>query len=150
MNQLKSFLIMATCAILAPLTGSAAMQAPPTLPNPILYLTATEVYTTAGGTFVRHRYDVFNKAQYPAAMFAPAPGLPPCGRNTNSSRTWVDFFDSRGNRLYGFCALGSPSDLGSIWFATPEGTVPPSYVYIEINDRQTNTKYRSNLADTTL
>ena len=150
MNQLKSFLIMATCAILAPLTGSAAMQAPPTLPNPILYLTATEVYTTAGGTFVRHRYDVFNKAQYPAAMFAPAPGLPPCGRNTNSSRTWVDFFDSRGNRLYGFCALGSPSDLGSIWFATPEGTVPPSYVYIELNDRQTNTKYRSNLADTTL
>ena len=150
MNQLKSFLIMTTCAILAPLTGSAAMQAPPTLPNPILYLTATEVYTTAGGTFIRHRYDVLNKAQYPAAMFAPAPGLPPCGRNTNSSRTWVDFFDSRGNRLYGFCALGSPSDLGSIWFATPEGTVPPSYVYIELNDRQTNTKYRSNLADTVM
>ena len=150
MNQLKSFLIMTTCAILAPLTGSAAMQAPPTLPNPILYLTATELYTTAGGTFIRHRYDVLNKAQYPAAMFAPAPGLPPCGRNTNSSRTWVDFFDSRGNRIYGFCALGSPNDLGSIWFATPEGTVPPSYVYIELNDRQTNTKYRSNLADTTL
>ena len=40
--------------------------------------------------------------------------------------------------------------MGSIWFATPEGTIPPSYVYIEIMDRQTNTKYRSNLADTTL
>jgi len=26
--------------------------------------------------------------------------------------------------------------------------VPPSYVYIEMNDRQTNTKYKSNLADT--
>ena len=26
--------------------------------------------------------------------------------------------------------------------------VPPSYIYIEMNDRQTNTKYKSNLADT--
>jgi hypothetical protein len=39
--------------------------------------------------------------------------------------------------------------LGAIWFALPVGTVPPSYVYIEINDRQTNTRLRSNLADTT-
>ena len=151
MNHLKSLLIMATCAILAPLTGSAAMLAPPTLPNPILYLTATEVYTTSSGTFIRHRYDVFNKDQYPAEMFGAAPSLPPCGRNTNASRTWVDFFENRTDRrIYGFCALGSPSDLGSIWFATPEGTVPPSYVYIVIHDRQTNTRYRSNLADTTL
>jgi len=27
--------------------------------------------------------------------------------------------------------------------------VPPSWVYIELNDRQTNTKYKSNLAETT-
>src|SRR5205085_2045120 len=81
---------------------------------------------------------------------APAPALPPCGLNANSARTWVDFYDSRGKRLYGFCALGSPNDLGQIWFATEEGTIPPSYVYIEIKDRQTNTTYKSNLADTTL
>jgi hypothetical protein len=99
---------------------------------------------------VRHRYDVFNKDQYPAEMFAAAPGLPPCGTNANASRSWVDFFDSRGNRLYGFCALGSPSDLGSIWFASEEGAVPPSWVYIEIHDRQANQTYKSNLAETTL
>jgi hypothetical protein len=91
-----------------------------------------------------------NKLSYPAEMFAAAPGLPPCGLNTNSSRTWVHFFDSTGKRLYGFCALGKPEDLGKIWVAFEEGTIPPSYVYIEINDRQTNTKYKSNLADTTL
>ena len=28
--------------------------------------------------------------------------------------------------------------------------VPPSWVYIELNDRKTNTKYKSNLAETTL
>ena len=119
-------------------------------PNPVLYLTGSEYYSAGGRNWVRHRYDVFNKDQYPADMFAAAPALPPCGSNTNSSRTWVDFFDSRGQRLYGFCALANPQNLGSIWFATEEGTIPPSYVYIEINDRQTNTKYRSNLADTTM
>ena len=31
-----------------------------------------------------------------------------------------------------------------------EGTIPPSYVYIVITDRQTNKTYKSNLADTTL
>ena len=124
---------------------------PPPLPNPILYMTGIEFYTTPAGTFQRYRYDVFNKAAYPAAMFAPAPGLPPCGANANSSRTWVDFFENRTNRrIYGFCALGSPNDLGSIWFALPEGQIPPSYVYIKMTDRQTGITYTSNLADTTL
>ena len=128
--------------------GATIAQAAP--PNPVLYLTGSEYYSAGGRNWVRHRYDVFNKDQYPADMFAAAPALAPCGSNTNSSRTWVDFFDSRGKRLYGFCALGNPQNLGSIWFATEEGTIPPSYVYIEINDRQTNTKYKSNLADTTM
>lgn len=150
MKPIKSIALLAASFMLAMLAGPAVSQGPPGLPNPVLYIIATEIYTTPAGTFQRFRYDVFNKAAYPAAMFAPAPGLPPCGNNANSSRTWVDFFNSRGQRLYGFCALGSPNDLGSIWFALPEGQVPPSYVYIELNDRQTNTRYRSNLADTVI
>ena len=128
--------------------GATPAQAVP--PNPILYLVGTEFYTANGQNFVRYRYDVLNKDQYPAEMFLAAPGLPPCGTNTNSSRSWVDFFDSRAHRLYGFCALGNPNNLGQIWFSVPEGQVPPSYVYIEITDRQTNTKYRSNLADSVM
>lgn len=120
------------------------------LPNPILYLTGTEYYSTGGKDWIRYKYDVLNKDSYPLELFAAAPALPPCGLNTKSSRTWVDFFDSRGKRLYGFCALGKPADLGSIWFALEDGVIPPSYIYIEMNDRQTNTKYKSNLADTTL
>jgi hypothetical protein len=119
-------------------------------PKPVLYLMRTEAFTTGGKNWIRYRYDVANKAEYPAEMFAAAPTLPPCGSNTNASRTWVDFFDSTGRRLYGFCALGSPQDLGKLWFALEEGVIPPSYVYIELNDRQTNTKYKSNLTDTTL
>ena len=149
---MKMFAKLSTGLALAMTAGTAASQGPPPpLPNPILYLTGNEYYTTAGGSFVRYRYDVFNKQAYPASMFAPAPALPPCGANTNSSRTWVDFFNGRTNqRIYGFCALGSPNDLGSIWFALPEGQIPPSYVYIKMTDRQTNTVYQSNLADTTL
>jgi hypothetical protein len=127
---------------------TCAAPAAAVTPNPILYLTAVEHYSQNGSNWVRHRYDVLNKDRYSAEMFAPAPGLPPCGTNTNASRSWVDFYDSRGKRLYGFCALESPEKLGSIWFATEEGTVPPSYVYIEIYDRQANVKYKSNLADT--
>ncbi len=143
---LRTMFAAALTATVAAWAGTASAQ-----PNPILYLTATEVYSTGGTTFMRYRYDVLNKSAYPAAMFAAAPRLPPCGANTNSARTWVDIFENRTNRrIYGFCALGSPSDLGLIWFALPVDDIPPSYVYIEINDRQTNTTYRSNLADTVM
>jgi hypothetical protein len=150
MTLRKTIAALSMSLMLAMTAGSAASQGPPGLPNPILYLLGAEYYTVNGTDFVRYRYDVFNKQAYPAAMFTAAPGLPPCGNNANSSRTWVDIFNSRGQRLYGFCALNNPSQLGSIWFALPEGQIPPSYIYIELNDRQTNTKYRSNLADTTL
>jgi hypothetical protein len=144
--RLRAYLATALVALAMSATPARAVP-----PNPILYLLGHEYYTVNGQAFIRYRYDVFNKDQYPAAMFAPAPGLPPCGSNTNSSRSWVDFFNSRTNaRIYGFCALGSPNNLGQIWFALPEGQIPPSYVYIKIIDRQTNTTYTSNLADTTL
>lgn len=146
MIRFKSLNIFVAVAALTAAPAPAGAQ-----PNPVLYLTSTEPYTANGQNFMRYRYDVFNKDLYPAAMFAAAPALPPCGNNANSSRSWVDFYNARTNqRLYGFCALGSPANLGQIWFALPEGQLPPSYIYIEITDRQTNTKYRSNLADTVM
>lgn len=151
MKGIKSGVILAALFASAFMAFASPAQAQQPFPNPLLYLTGIEHYSTASGNFVRYRYDVLNKDQYPDALFAAAPHLPPCGTNTNASRTWIDFFDGRTRRrLYGFCALGQASNLGSIWFATPEGTIPPSYVYIEMTDRQTNTKYRSNLADTVM
>jgi hypothetical protein len=128
---------------------SAATAPPPIPPNPVLYLLGVEVFQANGKQFTRYRYDVHNKDAYPADMFASAPALPPCGANTKSSRTWVDIYNQSGKRLYGFCALGKPADLEGIWFALESDVVPPSWVYIELNDRQTNTKYKSNLAETT-
>jgi hypothetical protein len=152
--KIKKTITMLLASLMLAMMASARTSQPvppvPPLPNPVLYLTSTEFYSTGGKDFIRYRYDVLNKDAYPDAMFAPAPALPPCGKNANSSRTWVDFFDSRGKRLYGFCAFSKASDLGSLGFALEEGVIPPSYVYIELNDRQTNTIYKSNLADTTL
>ena len=118
-------------------------------PNPVLQFTGAEPYTSGGRNWVRYRFEIFNRTAFPAEMFAAAPALPPCGANTNASRTWVDVFDSRGRRLNGFCALSKPDDLGAIWFAMEEGSLPPNWVYVEFNDRLTGEKYKSNLADTT-
>jgi hypothetical protein len=139
------------CAItFAVVLAAQSSSAAPPLPNPILFLTGQEHVVINGKSMIRYTYDVLNKDAYPAELFAAAPGLPACGTNTNAARTWVDIFQQNGKRLNGFCALGKPSDLGKIHFALEEDTIPPSYVYIELNDRQTNTKYKSNLADTTL
>jgi hypothetical protein len=126
-----------------------SMQTPPPLPNPVLYLVEQEFYEANGKQWTRYKYSVENFSIYPKELFAAAPDLPPCGTNTKSSRTWVDFYDQGGKRLYGFCALGSSADLNKIWFALEVDVVPPSWVYIELNDRKTNTKYKSNLAETT-
>ena len=122
----------------------------PVLPNPMLYFLGAEYVTINGKQFTRYHYDVLNKDQYPDNMFAASPNLPPCGANTKAARTWVDIYNQAGKRLNGFCALGKSADLGTIWFALETDVIPPSYVYIELNDRQTNTKFKSNLADTTL
>ena len=142
--------VLSAALFLVLLTPGSASTAPPPLPNPVIYMTGQEFFSQGGKQFVRYYYDVLNKDSYPADLFAAAPALPPCGANTKSSRTWVDLFDSRGKRLNGFCALGRPADLNRIWFALETDVVPPSWIYIELNDRQTNTKYKSNLADTVL
>jgi len=143
----KTFLFVMTFAVVLAAQSSSAA---PLLPNPVLFLTGLDHVVVNGKQVIRYNYDVLNKDEYPAELFAPAPKLPPCGANTNAARTWVDVYDQSGKRLQGFCALGKPADLGKIWFALEEDTIPPSYIYIELNDRLTGTKYKSNLAETTL
>lgn len=140
-------LTILACLITISIQTTAAAPVPP---NPVLWFLGQEYVDIGGKQKTRYRFDVANKTDYPADMFAAAPDLPPCGKNTKASRTWVDIYDQSGKRLNGFCALGKPGDLSEIWFALDRDEVPPSWVYIEFNDRKTNTKYKSNLAETTL
>ncbi len=148
----RSFLqlIALIAVLLASQNLAFAPAKPKPKPNPVLFLTAVEPFDVGEKHYLRYRYDVSNKYLYPPDMFAAAPTLPPCGENNNSSRTWVSMFDQRGNRLNAFCALGKPGDLSQIWFTLEQDAVPPSWIYIELIDRQTNTRYKSNLAATTL
>ena len=132
--------------------GSAAQTtvAQERLPNPWLNFLGPQYVEAGGKNTVRYHFEVVNKDKYPAELFTAAPDLPPCGTNKNSARAWVDIYDQRGKRLQGFCAFTKPDDLSKIWFALDQEEVPPSYVYIEIIDRKTNTKYKSNLAETTM
>ena len=145
----KKTLLFLPGLILVLLATQGVAIAPPPLPNPVLYLLGTEAFQQGGKNYIRYNYDVDNKASYPDALFAAAPALPPCGKNAKSSRTWIDIYDQSGKRIYGFCAFSKASDLNKLWFALEESVIPPSWVYIELNDRQTNTKYKSNLAETT-
>lgn len=132
--------------VLAAHSSSAA----PLLPNPVLFFVGAESHVVSGQEKIRYVYDVANKDEYPKDFFAASPNLPPCGTNRNAARTWVDIYDQSGKKLNSFCALAKPSDLNRIWFSMNPDAVPPSWIYIEMTDRQTNTKYKSNLADTTL
>src|SRR5688572_12429320 len=90
------------------------------IPNPVLALSSREPYSEKGKQFIRYKFLVENFAEFPAELFAAAPGLPPCGTNTKASRTWVDVYDSTGARLNGFCAFSKPDDLNTIWFGLEE------------------------------
>ena len=141
----KAILFVMTFAVV--LATQTTLAAPP-LPNPILIFIGQEPATVGGENIVRYMFDVFNKNEYPAEMFAAAPDLPPCGNNRNAARTWVDIYDQRGTKLNTFCALTKREDLNKIWFHMPADKIPPSYVFIEMTDRKTNLKYKSNLSDT--
>jgi hypothetical protein len=145
----KAGALLALLFLLMLATETVSMAQQP-LPNPVLVPIGQELFETGGKQWIRYKYIVDNFGVYPNELFAASPLLPPCGANTKASRTWVDFYDQRGKRLYGFCALKSHDDLNQIWFALELGVIPPSYIYIELNDRKTNTKYKSNLAETTL
>ena len=110
-----------------------------------LVFIGTNKYAAAGKQWMRYELSVSNWERFPVALFEPSPDLPPCGFNTNSSRTWLDILDAKtGNRLYGYCGISSPKELGSIGFAVEEGVPPPDTVYVTLLDRRSNVTYRSN------
>jgi hypothetical protein len=149
MNRRKTPLLLASLILVMGATAKSSTT-PQIIPNPVLVLIGQEPITASGKQLIRYNYFVANAADFPAELFSAAPNLPQCGQNTKAARTWVDLYSSSGKRLQGFCALSKPGDLNTIWFALEQDVIPPSYVYIELNDRQTNTKYKSNLAETTM
>jgi len=147
-RRLRSFLALLLSTAITMVVISASPSSAQELPNPVLSLTRIEPFQQGEKQLLKYHFEVSNRDAYPAEMFAPSPQLPPCGKNAKAARTWVDVYAQNGKRLGGFCAFASPAALEDIWFAIEEDVIPPSWVYIELTDRKTNKKYKSNLAET--
>jgi len=116
------------------------------LPTPELKFAGTEDYEANGHHWTRYKLALVNRSAYADELFTAAPDLPPCGTNENSARTWVDIYNREGRkRIYGFCALKGPGELGHLWFAVAQGTPPPASVYITITDRRSKIRTTSNV-----
>lgn len=116
------------------------------IPSPKLIFYGTQDSVNGlGNALTIYWLGIENRDEFPDQMFAPAPDLPPCGKNTNASRSWVNVYDNANHYLYGFCAIKSASELNKISFSLPKNQKTPEYVYVVILDRKINKKYSSNL-----
>lgn len=114
-------------------------------PNPLLAYEGFEDREGSDGRPYRHyRLSILNRREFPAAMFELTSEFGACGSNQNPSRTWVEIFRASGERLYGFCALTAPEQLGTLWFSLPPREAPPD-VYVELRDRACERTYVSDV-----
>ena len=110
------------------------------LPDPVISC-FNLVEAIPGSSSLRYWISIDNYRSFPVSMFDAAPYLPPCGRNTESSRTWVDIYDARtGQNIYGYCGLTYL--LSRIWYAAQPGQV--TAVYIVLQDRECQQVHTSN------
>lgn len=134
-----------TAALTVAQTAKSEKAATTNIPNPQLEFVDREPYDANGAKGMRFKLSVKNRASLPDSLWHPSANLPPCGKNENASRTWVEVFGSPGDkRLSGFCSLRSSEELNQLWFAIPAGEKGPPCVYIVMTDRKTGTKYISN------
>jgi hypothetical protein len=113
-------------------------------PLPLVVFNNSESYTENGRTFTRYNLSVENRSEYPSELFKPAPNLPPCGLEANSSRTWVNVYNAKTKQYIDRFCTPSPRLLDSIRIDVEQGQTSPDFVYISLEDRQTNKSYRSN------
>ncbi len=91
---------------------------------------------TVEPVFNRYHFAVTNSAQYSNLLFAKSPTLPPCGLNTQASRTWLDIFRANGIRIYGYCAISDNTQLLSLTFAIKKTDPQPKGFFITMTDRK--------------
>lgn len=95
--------------------------------------------------FRRLYFEVTNFGTYAPELFSPAPELPPCGRNTNASRIWLEIYLD-GVRRYGYCALTDPTGAIVLQVAIGSEEPIPSLLGVELWDRATDRRVRTSVA----
>ena len=147
-NRCAVFLITFTLLFISLSQNVSAQKTD--MPTPKLKFVERQENTENGRRYTVFRLTVDNWEKYPEELFEPAPNLPPCGKNTNASRTWIDIYDQKGKRIYGFCAIKSARELlNTLAFSIPEGAIPPEKVFIVIFDRARKKFYKSKKVSVT-
>ena len=141
-SVLGTAIASALCVLPSAAAGVAMKGQSATLPSPQVVFRGTDTYEANGFDFVRFQYEVTNKARFAKNLFATAPDLPACGKET-PTRISAAIFDSDGKRITEFCALPDQEGLGRLWFAIAKGSPQPKSIYIEITDRATGVTTRS-------
>ena len=133
-------LFLLACIVAIGITVDAHAQ---NLPKPKFGFVRVSEHVTGGVAYRMYEVEVGTRGKFDNDLFVPSPALPPCGRNVNASRTWVDIFDGEGKRLYGWCALNAAGVLASLKFIIPAAQPQPEKLYIQFNDRLTRKIRRS-------
>jgi hypothetical protein len=123
--------------------GTAVEVITQDLPKPKLGFVGVSEQVNNGVAVKMYEVGVENRDKFAGDLFVPSPALPPCGRNANASRTWLNIYDGEGKRIYGWCALNSTGVLASLKFAIPAAQPQPEKLYIEFIDRLTRKIRRS-------
>lgn len=113
-------------------------------PSPKLKLVNVTDGTNNGFAVKVYEIEVVNRADISDELFIAAPVLPPCGTNTNASRTWINLYDEKSVRIYGWCLIKSSSELASLRFMMRATDAQPKKVFIDLVDRAEGQVLRSN------
>lgn len=127
----KLFLSIAFALVAGGATAAVAQD----LPKPQLRFVGTSDGVNNGVAVRGYEFEVVNREEFDNELFIPSPALPPCGSNANASRTWVNIFNEKGARLYGWCVINSNADLASLRFLVEAARPQPKKIYIELLDR---------------
>lgn len=139
MKVRKLFLVAVLAAV-----AFAGVVSGQDLPKPELRLVSISDRVNDGRQLKVYEVEVVNREEFDNELFMPSPALPPCGKNTNASRTWVTIYNEKGARIYGYCAMNANAELGSIKFMVEANKPQPKKIFIDLVDRFEERIVRSN------
>lgn len=117
----------------------------PGIPEPKLELMGFQAYEDQEEPVIRVLFSIRNYADFPDTLFAKTPELPPCEESGEAVRTWLQLYSREGVYLGGACSLESSKHLHFPSFTRSNGESMPAAAYAEIWDRESNTRYRSEV-----
>lgn len=142
------FIFIMLNSFLIAFDNNISSQCSDILPNPNIVYVGSEYNEWIDLYY--HEITVSNRYIYDNSMFVASPELPSCGLNTNSSRSWIKFYeieeDGSENYFYGFCALNSSNDLKNLWFtAISKNENKNLKLKLKLYDRLCDRIYESNI-----